>query len=403
MSHSAPETGQQDGGRLQSEGFINRPMSLALDFVRGFAAVLVLMGHMVQQEIYTGPRPFGAAIQHNAVVVFFVLSGLVIANSAFSRRAQAGASGLGAYALTRFVRVMPVAIMAVVLGLMVFALGQWLDISVINHGQSYGVLSWQAVVLPLLFLSEASWGTGPVWNPPYWSLVYEVWYYALFGAALFLRGWKRWLALPVLALLAGLKVLLLLPIWLAGVALARFAPARPLPQGLALVCCCIGLGLMPFTNRNALPASDLLVDLTGLEKWQFGMSAYALTDWIFGLGIALFFLGLRPIADGRAATLERFSRPIRWLAECSFTLYLIHWPILNLMHGLEIGAGDNPLLFILIVAAIIALASQVARVTEHRRGDLRRWIAARLPHGKGGAGGGAGTGAGPAGAPQAGA
>ena len=95
--------------------------------------------------------------------------------------------------------------------------------------------------------------------------------------------------------------------------------------------------------------------------------------------------------------------PIRWLAECSFTLYLIHWPILNLMHGLEIGAGDNPLLFILIVAAIIALAGQVARVTEHRRGDLRRWIAARLPHGKGGAGGGAGTGAGPAGAPQAGA
>jgi len=70
------------------------------------------------------------------------------------------------------------------------------------------------------FLSQSGAAYGPVWNPPYWSLCYEVWYYALFGAAVYLPPARRMLWLVLLAAIAGPRILLLLPVWLAGVWLA---------------------------------------------------------------------------------------------------------------------------------------------------------------------------------------
>lgn len=98
-----------------------------------------------------------------------------------------------------------------------------------------------------------------------------------------------------------------------------------------------------------------------------------------GVGVALAFLGMRTVADHRAALLDRFARPIRWLAECSFTLYLIHWPILTLLHGFGVSVGGNQLLLAGLMALIVAFCGQVAKLTEHRRGHVRRWLHAHLP------------------------
>ena len=54
-------------------------------------------------------------------------------------------------------------------------------------------------------------------NVPYWSISYEVAYYILFGVSFFLKGPTRWVLLSIIGLLAGPKILLLLPIWLLGV------------------------------------------------------------------------------------------------------------------------------------------------------------------------------------------
>lgn len=56
-------------------------MSIVLDIVRGMAAIAVLIGHAVQLGIYSGPWPFEFSLQHNAVIVFFVSSGILITNS----------------------------------------------------------------------------------------------------------------------------------------------------------------------------------------------------------------------------------------------------------------------------------------------------------------------------------
>jgi peptidoglycan/LPS O-acetylase OafA/YrhL len=361
---------------MADQGFINRPMSIALDAVRGVAALVVLLGHTVQQQIYTGPWPFSDVLQHQAVVVFFVLSGLVIANSVYQRQ-----TSLADYAVARIARIMPVALFAVVFSLAAWLVGAWFDLPVIDTPRRYLEPSAAALLLPLVFLSEAEFGAGPLWNAPYWSLVHEVWYYVFFGVACYLSGWKRAAVLALLVPLAGIRVLLLFPVWLCGAALARFAPARAIGERAGLVCILAGVAGLMLSTRLAMPLAPILDVVAVPFTSDLRLARYALNDSLCGAGVALAFLGMRTFADQRAALLDRFARPIRWLAECSFTLYLIHWPILSLLHGFGVTVGGNPLLLVGLMALIVAFCGQVARLTEHRRGQVRRWLLARLPTG----------------------
>jgi peptidoglycan/LPS O-acetylase OafA/YrhL len=361
---------------MADQGFINRPMSIALDAVRGVAALIVLLGHAVQHRIYTGPWPFSDVLQHQAVVVFFVLSGLVIANSVYQRQ-----TSLVDYAAARAARIMPVALFAVLFSLAAWALGTWFDVPVIPTPSRYVEPGVAAVLLPLVFLSEAEFGAGPLWNAPYWSLVHEVWYYAFFGVAFYLKGWQRVAVLALLVPLAGVRVLLLFPVWLCGAVLARWAPAKALGELTALACLVAGIAALAVSSKLAMPLAPLVDALTAPLTDDLYFARYALSDALGGAGVALAFLGLRTLADQRATLLERCVRPISWLAECSFTLYLIHWPILTLLYGFGVSAGANLLLLAGILALIVAFCGQVARLTEHRRGPVRRWLLARVPRG----------------------
>lgn len=358
---------------MAEPGFLSRPLSLALDAVRGLAAVVVLMGHAVQLGLYTGPWPFDISLQHNAVVVFFVLSGLVIANSAFRRP-----SSLADYAIARLARVGPMVPVAVAAGLIAWGLAQ-LDGAPISDvgGPAYTTASLSAVVLPLLLLSETPFGVGPLWNAPFWSLVCEVWFYALFGVAFYLRGWRRVVVLALVATVAGFKVLLLLPIWLLGVALARWAPAGGLSPSRGLILLLAGLITGMVATSLQLTLNLLFADALGVPSSSLGFAQVVLADTLFGLGVVLCFLGLKPLAEQRAALVERLRPQIAWLAECSFTLYLVHFPLLMLARHYGVSAGDNPLLFAAALALIVALAGQVAKLTEHRRPQVRRWLADR--------------------------
>lgn len=357
-------------------GFINRPMSIALDAVRGLAALVVLLGHAVQHDIYSGPIPFPDVLQHQAVVIFFVLSGLVIANAAFQRPGT-----LADFTVARLARIIPVALFAVLFSALAWLVGHDAPNGIIDAPQRFNDPGIASLVLPLVFLSESEWGTGPLWNAPYWSLVYEVWYYALFGAAFYLRGWQRVAVLALLIPLAGLRVLLLLPAWLLGVALARWAPKNALSERVSALAILAGLALTLSASKLAFGLAPLLEAWTLPLAEHLYLSRYAMSDTLLALGVALAFLGLRTLADQRSATLDKYQRPIGWLADCSFTIYLIHWPILNLLHGYGITAGSSLLGLLAILALIVAFCGQVARITEHRRTDVRRWLAARLPLG----------------------
>ena len=357
-----------------NDRFITRPLSICLDLVRFAAALIVLVCHAAQSRLYSGWFPDIPLAQHYAVVVFFVLSGLVIAASAQQRR-----STLTQFAIARAARILPVSLAA-----LAFATGMFIIVTALGgsamHTDTYGDLSLRGTVLPLLFLSESSWGAGPVWNPPYWSLCYEVWYYALFGAAVYLRGGLRIAVLIVCALLAGPRILLLLPIWLVGVVLALTPLARrtsPLTGALLLAA---GLAGAWFQTAVVLPGWHLLQALTPPFELHLSFSRFALSDLLLAVAVATTFAGLRPLTTRWPAPWLALERPARLLAGFSFTLYLFHWPLLLLAKTIGLVAGTSKPGFALEILGLIAVSYAISLVTERQRDRVRGWLETLATH-----------------------
>ncbi|MDB5725845.1 MAG: Acyltransferase family protein [Novosphingobium sp.] len=349
---------------MKEASFITRPLSVWLDLVRALAALAVVIGHAKQIHVYTGPFPSSMFFQKNAVVVFFVLSGMVIAASVDRDR-----KSLGHFAIARISRIMPVALGAIAVSLAVAAL----DVRLQGDPLFVEDLRWadpRELLRALLFLSE-SYTTGFPPNAPYWSLSYEVWFYALFAAATYLSGPMRAIWLAGLAAIAGPNILLLLPIWLVGVALVRTPLAARVPTSLAggfIVLAIAALFVAP------LFATDAFRLLRPLVPWRMGSSLYVLTDFLLALALATGFAGLRTLSNRGLVIPARAEPAIRWGANMSFSLYLLHWPLLKLVHMAGLTAGNNPFGFAAIVAGIVAISGAFATVTEHKRYVVRAWI-----------------------------
>lgn len=342
--------------------------SIVLDAIRGLSAIFVVMGHAQQLGLYTGPWPFSEALQCQAVIVFFVLSGLVIANSTDPER-----STLGDYAIARASRILPVAwpalAISVLLALMAPPAG----------GPSAAMAGNESPLLvqtlrAFFFLSE-SWTSVFDPNLPVWSLNYEVWFYILFGAAVWLRGANRIFWLALLAFLAGPRILVLLPAWLAGVWLAReLRDGRP-GKGKAIAMVLIGATALFVFPHLATPVRTNIVEQL---PWSFGYSNKFLTDIPLAFATAIGLKGLHALCMGPIAWIERWRHPARVLADMSFSLYILHWPLINAAQLMGVTGLDSMGAFAAALAAIALVCYLFAAATEHKRPAIRAWMKQRF-------------------------
>ncbi|MFM5924311.1 MAG: acyltransferase family protein [Novosphingobium sp.] len=354
---------------MEADRFITRPLSIALDALRFLSAFGVLTVHAAEIYGRADQMPFTLRLSHGCVIVFFVLSGLVISESA-TRRPMA----LREYALARTARIVPVALPAVLLAALGFALVKALAGPLPPGFAADGLRS---ILTSLAFLSQSPWLGAPTWgNPPYWSLCYEVWYYALFGAGLFLNGWKRVLALAPLALLAGFNVLLLFPLWLAGAWLNRSPWARSLTarQGITYL-----LGCAAMLQVIRLFDVKALFWLRPRVPFSLGMSEWVISDYLLGVVVVIALAALRPLAGLASAWLARHEAPIRWAAGFSFSLYLFHYPLLGLMERFGPALPAGAWWVLAPIAATLAACAGIAQLTERRTPALRRWLDRTLP------------------------
>jgi len=348
-------------------GFINREISLVLDLARALAAFTVLLGHAIQRRIYTGETGIGVEVQHYAVVVFFVLSGLVIASSTMQRQ-----STLADYAIDRATRIVPVALLGILAGLASYAVWLWFGTAPIYQPPAYASVSAASLLLPVIFMSECNGCSGPVWNPPFWSLCYEVWYYALFAAAFFMTGARRAVWLTLMSFCAGLRILILLPVWLIGVILARCGERAAGRLSPALSIALIVAAAFAFWGLDSLtwPLAHWLEKHAADYGIGLKFSGAAITDFGMGLCAAAALIGLRGISHLLTRPLAALERPIRAAAASSFTLYLLHWPLLNVLLTFHLTTG-SAFGFAAILAAICALCVVIAALVESRRYALR--------------------------------
>ena len=339
-------------------------LSLYLDALRFGAAFAVFVSHFSTGRI-SGGLFWQFDGGRTAVLVFFVLSGFVIAWVSETRERT-----LEEYGLSRVARLYSVIIPAFLLTAALDSVGKAIDPRLYGpewgHSMAHPMIDY---ALSAVFLGE-SWTIRvlPGFNVPYWSLNYEAWYYVLFAAAIFLRGRPRIAAVIVAALLAGPRILFLLPVWLMGVAAWRLRAELPLRLGRSLVIVCLAgfIALEAFGGERLFghPSSRWLPP---------DFSAY---DFVLGALVALFIIGLANVQLPMPRA--RFERLVRGLAGTSFGLYLLHYPLLNFFGTVVPGPLDGALHRILVFGLALGGALGLASLMEPRKGALKGQLRSAL-------------------------
>lgn len=355
---------------------MNRATSLYLDLVRFGAALLVLLTHLAYPRFSDGLLLSLRSYGNDAVMVFFVLSGYVIAHTAAHRDRT-----LGAYVIHRAARVYSVALPALLATVLLDQLGRHLSPALYHGFQYQDDEPLRRVAHALTFSHELWFSSWRVFsNGPYWSLGYECWYYVLFACAWYLRGTARALALLLVMGAVGPKILLLLPVWTLGVAVYGFNQRyRPgVKTGAAL-------WLMSLLLYAAFRASGARDGLLAFSYAQWGRhfvehslhwSNEFLASYVIGLLVAMNFVGMHAWAPALERHLSPLEKPIRTWAACTFSLYLLHYPLLQCLAASGLFPAASPLAVALLGVFTVLLCRAFATVTEQRKDVARAWLVA---------------------------
>ncbi|HEX2917399.1 MAG TPA: acyltransferase, partial [Edaphobacter sp.] len=353
--------------------------SVLLDFIRGLAAVLVLISHwkilyFVDYPDISSHRVFFAlpyvlaSAGHQAVLIFFVLSGYLIGGSIF-RSIERGTWSWKTYLTNRLVRLWVVLIPGLILGGL-------LDWTGLHLGWTHAIYSAPSPkthnlnivysLAPHVFLGNIAF-LQTVFVPTFgsngslWSLANEFWYYLLFpllwlatthNSATPVSALRR---ITYLCLFLGMawfvrsSLLELFPVWLAGTVLARMPPPTFGKKTMAICALVYFILLMLSTKVHVLPS--LAQD--------------------YALGIVTFFFLWSVLSAREQATDSAFTQFSRNISRFSYTLYVVHMPALLFLTALFAGYRlwsptdiRHHLMALGILAVVLLYAWIVAMFTE---------------------------------------
>jgi len=367
--------------------------------LRGLAAVAVLMFHIryrffLDYSDLTSHSVVGLAwyavtsFGHDAVMVFFVLSGFLIGSGVIDR-CRRHQWDWKSYATARAVRLYLVLLPGLVLTCLLDVVGINLFGDVASYsgspaGYAHDFFNVPARLTASVFLGNTVF-LQTILVPPFgsndalWSLANEFWYYCLFPlawVAMFVPAplWRR-LAYGILAItllvFVGQPIATYFLLWLIGAAIALLPLCPPIQRHRAL---------MTTIAAGALGLALGLAHARGI-KASLGMDLFA-ADFIVALacGGLLYVL----LHDRKPLSRGLYALVAERLAGQSFTLYVVHLPILMFIRAwLVPGRPWEPtvgkiLAALLIGLGVLAVSGVIARLTEFHTVAAKRWIDSRL-------------------------
>ncbi|TFF38815.1 acyltransferase family protein [Mucilaginibacter psychrotolerans] len=329
--------------------------SIFLDALRIGAALTVLYIHAFDMWFpkLAHPQYEPGEPSHAAVVIFFVLSGYVIAHTTISRN-----RGAILYAQARLSRLCSIVIPALVITAIMAVIVKEVNPALFaTYSRGH---EWVRYLVSGLFMNELWFFSGaPPINISLWSLSFEFWYYAIFGLWFFRKGGLKTLLLPVAAvLIAGPKILAMMPVWLLGY--AAYIIPRPTLK-VAIAWCLVFIGC--FSAWLAVVYVPFIPYKIGYKPLFYANQF--VTDWIVGLfiGAALWILptGNQLIADFKFATVFRKA------ADLTFPLYVLHFPLLVLWRALFGYKSYDLVQLSLVLITVLIMASLLGWVMEMQR------------------------------------
>jgi peptidoglycan/LPS O-acetylase OafA/YrhL len=364
--------------------------SAHLDMVRGVAAIEVMIWHLRAMFFV----PYNAAVKpnlpstiwyaitgfpHQAVMVFFVLSGLFIGPSVLDL-IRSGRWSWKRFAVNRLSRLYIVLIPALLITAGFDWTGERLSGAQLSYFTAlpYNASSvaanggWQPFLGHLFFLESITCGTFGS-DSPLWSLSYEFWYYALFPLIV-LAWWpsgsptKRIgcvCATVLVSWFIGRALLTAFPIWLVGMLVGELWARNP----------------KPFRYAAWIVAGALAMFFVTLALSRRDMNDF-LRDYSLALVTGFFFYTLLGTNGSIIARFPGMSyqKVAHFLGGFSYTIYLVHMPMVVLLRSLFIkGALWQPtprrLLLILGLSLFtLTFCYLVSLGTERHTAKVRSWL-----------------------------
>ena len=327
---------------------LSRGSSIFLDMLRFGAACTVLLSHLSIPGISSG-LPNLARAGHLAVGVFFVLSGFVIRYVTLTRERSPRR-----YLIDRVSRMYSVIVPALVLTVLCEYLASLFPYYYALGGHP---MQWSKVPFQLaanLTFQAQDWGyeIRPLSNAPFWSLSFECFYYAIYGIAFYRVRGSRFLCF-LLLLVAGPSIALMLLVWLLGCfAFDGYLRLRRNQSGLLISSGFLaGMLLLLFSARGRFRELLLYVDEQHRTDWLSRLMlqvphhelffvggrvpwlAYATPSfYVVGVVTAVVTIWSLLLIDHlRMDVGTVVTGWFRLLADSTFTLYLVHVPILILV------------------------------------------------------------------------
>ena len=365
----------------------NGGQSVLIDWLRGLAALQVAAAHLRAQvfpglSTVTDPPlwyqglAFMTGFAHQAVLVFFVLSGWLVGGVFLDRSHDVPPSrALRDYALDRATRLWTVLLPAFMLMLALAWAGAlpWsdanpaADIASADARTAWSFSTLLGNLVGLQTLVVPPFGE----NFPLWSLANETWYYVLFPLLVIAaRAGAAWLRLACAALAFAVAALLgaaitgYFLVWLLGVAASRLRFDFTAVQR--------------WLWRGALLVVATLLRLGG-QDGDFTLSTLG-PDLLLALLLVVCLCSV-----GRGRPTAAVAQTGAFLAGFSFTLYVVHIPLQRMLWAYRDGALLAPgepaslAVYAAMLAVVLALAYLFHLPFEAQTGRLRRLLRRRLP------------------------
>lgn len=313
---------------LPSNSAQPKPAITSLTGIRALAAFLVLFLH-ADQNIPVGIAQAIGVVSRGylGVDLFFLLSGFILTYVYFDSMERPTARSFAIFMWHRFIRLYPVHV-TVLAALVIVVLGAGRLGLNLRSPEAFqlGELPWQLLLVH-------AWGvTDEVsWNVPSWSISAEWFAYLCFplvAAALGRIHAPSLLLLVAAASIGGAALIFSAAGW--GLSGAWIAPSAFVRIAGSFVC---GAALCRYaTLRQLLESKSGLNDklamialLAFLVLPSFGVPDFAL------IGLLAIFIGALAMSSGFAAGLFSLA-PLVWLGEISYSLYMVHFPVLRALN-----------------------------------------------------------------------
>jgi peptidoglycan/LPS O-acetylase OafA/YrhL len=374
-----------------------KPHYIHLDFLRGIAALMVFVHHIrtiffedYKLLEYRNPLIdifyFVTSFGHQAVMIFFVLSGCVICNSIESAYSKEKWSWQE-YLISRLSRLWVVLLPALIIGGFLDILGlTFLKTSRAYSGGYPGFPSIAQIPSNIgasIFMGNACFLQTIIFpifgsNAPLWSLAYEFWYYMIFPLFLFSfrgkysKGWRITYFLMACAIMVfvGDNVRKGFLVWLFGAGSYYLFKYKRCSN------------LIIIKGMFWINIILMLIMLSTIRICKIWLRLGIYSDILLGTIVGFVVYWALQMSHREQSYTYLISKHI---SRPSYSLYVLHFPLLLLLSGIFIDTSKSWSLslqtfiyFWVIFVVGVLYTYTIYTITEAKTSIVRNWLRGKL-------------------------